>query len=136
MESCTAIIVLSLFIISFFCVSMPFPEKNPQNIELGLTGSGIPVQLTFSSGPLVNFMDCFMGEHTDILCTLKNECNILPVSFAFHKIANFNIVPDKGKIKPQAIQVLYVFFFFTPYFPSLQELRVVYIVLPPFLSSQ
>ncbi|KAJ6667657.1 hypothetical protein lerEdw1_016778 [Lerista edwardsae] len=84
--------------------NVPFPEKNPQKVELGLTGSGLPVKLTFSSGPLVNFMECFMGEHTDILCTLKNECSVLPVSFAFHKIANFNTVPEKGKIKPQAVQ--------------------------------
>ncbi|XP_066477404.1 cilia- and flagella-associated protein 47 [Tiliqua scincoides] len=83
---------------------LPTNEKNPQKVELGLTGSGLPVQLTFSSGPFVNFMECFMGEHTDILCTLKNECNILPVSFAFHKIPHFNIGPEKGKIKPQAVQ--------------------------------
>lgn len=121
---------------SFF-VSIPFTEKNPRKVELGLTGSGLPVKLSFSSGLLVNFMECFLSEQTDILCTLKNECKILPVSFAFHKIPHFNIDPPRGKIKPQAIQVQCILFLFVHTFISifLEKLSVVYMV-PSLLFSQ
>ncbi|XP_059580365.1 cilia- and flagella-associated protein 47 [Alligator mississippiensis] len=68
-------------------------------VELALTGSGLPVILTFSPGPVINFMDCFMGENTQILCTLKNVSESLPVTYSFRKIAHFRICPRKGKIK-------------------------------------
>ncbi|XP_061485684.1 cilia- and flagella-associated protein 47-like [Rhineura floridana] len=82
----------------------PANENNPHQVELGLTGSGLPVMLTFIPGPVVNFMECFMGEHTDVLCTLSNECDILPVTFVFRKIAHYNICPEKGKVKANSTQ--------------------------------
>lgn len=91
---------------------MLFTEKNRHQVELGLIGSGLPVILTFKPGPVVNFVECYMGEHTDIVCTLKNECDILPVSFAFRKIAHYNICPEKGKVKAKSTQVLSLYFSF------------------------
>ncbi|XP_028583251.2 cilia- and flagella-associated protein 47 isoform X2 [Podarcis muralis] len=82
----------------------PTDEKNRHQVELGLIGSGLPVILTFKPGPVINFVECYMGEHTDIVCTLKNECDILPVSFAFRKIAHYNICPEKGKVKAKSTQ--------------------------------
>ncbi|XP_060129517.1 cilia- and flagella-associated protein 47 isoform X2 [Zootoca vivipara] len=82
----------------------PTDEKNRHQVELALIGSGLPVILTFKPGPVVNFVECYMGEHTDIVCTLKNECDILPVSFAFRKIAHYNICPEKGKVKAKSTQ--------------------------------
>ncbi|XP_042314327.1 cilia- and flagella-associated protein 47 [Sceloporus undulatus] len=92
---------------------IPTKANNPHQIELGLRGSGLPVMLTFIPGPVVNFMECYMGEHTDIVCSLKNECGALPVSYIFRKIAHFNICPEKGKIKPKSTQD--VIFSFVPH---------------------
>ncbi|XP_015672831.1 cilia- and flagella-associated protein 47 [Protobothrops mucrosquamatus] len=74
-------------------------QGNPHCVELGLIGSGLPVMLTFTPGPVVSFKECYIGEHTDLVCTLQNESDGLPVTFVFHKIAHYNICPEKGKIK-------------------------------------
>lgn len=100
---------LSLEIMVYSFYFMSFPENSLHQVELALTGSGLPVMLTFSPGPAINFMECCVGEHTDIICTLKNECDILPVSFAFRKIAHYNICPEKGKVKAKSSQVMYLF---------------------------
>ncbi|EMP32673.1 Putative protein CXorf22 [Chelonia mydas] len=92
--------------------NIPIKETHPHHVELALTGSGLPVMLTFSPGPVVNFMDCFMGEHTEIMCTLKNESESLPVTYSFHKIAHFNICPEKGKVKEKCTKD--VMFSFAP----------------------
>ncbi|XP_035189456.1 cilia- and flagella-associated protein 47 [Oxyura jamaicensis] len=77
----------------------PITMNHPHHTELALKGSGIPVMLTFNPGPVIEFMDCFLGEQTQVLCTLKNESESLPVKFSFRKTAHFNISPEKGKIK-------------------------------------
>lgn len=74
-------------------------------MDLALTGSGLPVMLTFNPGPVINFLDCFMGEQTQVLCTLKNESESLPVTFSFRKTAHFNISPEKGKITKKSAKV-------------------------------
>ncbi|NWW49072.1 CFA47 protein, partial [Pedionomus torquatus] len=86
--------------------------NHPHHTELALTGSGLPVMLTFNPGPVIKFMDCFLGEKTQVLCTLKNESESLPVTFSFHKMANFNISPEKGKIKKKSAKD--VMFSFSP----------------------
>ncbi|NXG41302.1 CFA47 protein, partial [Psilopogon haemacephalus] len=86
--------------------------KHPRPTELALTGSGIPVTLTFNPGPVFKFTDCFLGEQTQILCTVKNESELLPVTFSFRKMAHFNISPEKGKIKAKSAQD--VIFSFSP----------------------
>ncbi|NXX86660.1 CFA47 protein, partial [Urocolius indicus] len=83
------------------------------NTELALKGSGLPVMLTFNPGPVVEFMDCFLGEKTQVLCTLKNESNSLPVTFSFRKTAHFSISPEKGKIKKKSEKD--VIFSFSPH---------------------
>ncbi|XP_009471735.1 PREDICTED: uncharacterized protein CXorf22 homolog [Nipponia nippon] len=85
----------------------------PHHMELALTGSGLPVMLTFSPGPVIKFMDCFLGEQTQVLCTLKNESEYLPVRFSFRKTAHFNISPEKGKIKKKSAKD--VIFSFSPH---------------------
>ncbi|KFQ17979.1 Uncharacterized protein CXorf22, partial [Merops nubicus] len=74
----------------------------PHHVELALTGSGLPVMLTFNPGPVIKFTGCFLGEQTQVLCTLKNESQSLPVTFSFQKTAYFNISPEKGKIKKKS----------------------------------
>ncbi|NXL50837.1 CFA47 protein, partial [Podilymbus podiceps] len=85
----------------------------PHHVELALTGSGLPVMLTFNPGPVIKFMDCFLGEETQVLCTLKNESEYLPVTFSFHKAAHFNISPEKGKLKKKSAKD--VMFSFSPH---------------------
>ncbi|KAM9245460.1 cilia- and flagella-associated protein 47 [Leptosomus discolor] len=87
--------------------------SHPHNVELALTGSGLPVMLTFNPGPVIKFTDCFCGEQTQVLCTLKNESKSLPVTFSFRKTAHFNISPEKGKIKKNSAKD--VTFTFSPH---------------------
>ncbi|NXG79839.1 CFA47 protein, partial [Baryphthengus martii] len=87
--------------------------NHPHHVELAMTGSGFPVMLTFNPGPVVKFMDCFLGEQTQVLCTLKNESEFLPVTFSFRKTAHFNISPEKGKVKEKSAKD--VIFSFSPH---------------------
>ncbi|NWQ76028.1 CFA47 protein, partial [Columbina picui] len=87
--------------------------NHPHHTELALTGSGLPVMLTVNPGPVIKFMDCFFGEQTQVLCTLKNESESLPVTFSFRKTAHFNISPEKGKIKKRSAKD--VIFSFSPH---------------------
>ncbi|NXN27699.1 CFA47 protein, partial [Nycticryphes semicollaris] len=87
--------------------------NHPHHMELALTGSGLPVMLTFNPGPVIKFMDCFLGEKTQVLCTLRNESESLPVTFCFRKTANFSISPEKGKIKKKSAKD--VIFSFSPH---------------------
>ncbi|KFP63270.1 Uncharacterized protein CXorf22, partial [Cariama cristata] len=87
-------------------------RNHPHHAELALTGSGLPVMLMFNPGPVIKFMDCFLGEQTQILCTLKNESECLPVTFSFRKTAHFNISPEKERIKKKSAKD--VIFSFSP----------------------
>ncbi|NXO49311.1 CFA47 protein, partial [Aramus guarauna] len=87
--------------------------NHPPHVELALTGSGLPVMLTFNPGPVIKFMDCFQGEQPQVLCTLKNESEYLSVTFSFRKTAHFNISPEKGKIKKKSVKD--VIFSFSPH---------------------
>ncbi|KAM9320035.1 LOW QUALITY PROTEIN: cilia- and flagella-associated protein 47 [Gastrophryne carolinensis] len=69
-------------------------------VELAVTGSALPVKLTFSPGTAYNFGECLIGERIDILCSLKNDSRLLPVVFSFHKISHFQISPANGQIEP------------------------------------
>ncbi|XP_072869917.1 cilia- and flagella-associated protein 47 [Chlorocebus sabaeus] len=69
-----------------------------QKMELALTGTGLPVLLQFDPGPVLNFKPCFMGERSEIQCIIKNQCELLPLTYHFEKTANFKIDPEKGEI--------------------------------------
>ncbi|RXM29158.1 Cilia- and flagella-associated protein 47 [Acipenser ruthenus] len=75
-------------------------DKKQNCVELALTGTGLPVDLTINPGPRFSFKECNMGECVDILCELQNNSLLLPVVFGFRKTANFNMSPSKGKINP------------------------------------
>ncbi|XP_064926546.1 cilia- and flagella-associated protein 47 isoform X1 [Columba livia] len=87
--------------------------NHSHHTELALTGSGLPVMLTVNPGPVIKFMDCSFGEQAQVLCTLKNESESLPVTFSFRKTAHFNISPEKGKIKKRSAKD--VIFSFSPH---------------------
>ncbi|XP_068919939.1 cilia- and flagella-associated protein 47 [Petaurus breviceps papuanus] len=82
-------------------------------VELALTGSGLPVLLSFVPGKILNFTPCFMGQRSEILCSIQNHSKTLPIAFSFHKVAHFKITPEKGKIDEESIQN--VLFSFVPH---------------------
>ncbi|KAL1766753.1 hypothetical protein HispidOSU_021279, partial [Sigmodon hispidus] len=81
-----------------------FPGNRLQKVELALTGSGLPVILRFDPGKALTFPPCFMGEHSDILCIVKNQSISLPVMYHFKKTAHFKMDPERGKIDEGCIQ--------------------------------
>ncbi|XP_021263655.1 cilia- and flagella-associated protein 47 isoform X2 [Numida meleagris] len=101
----------------------PSTKNRPHHTELALTGSALPVMLTFNPGPVIKFMDCFLGEQTQVLCTLKNESEFLPVKFSFRKTAHFNISPEKGKIEKSSTKEL--IFSFCPHQIGVFEVKQV-----------
>ncbi|XP_027731257.1 cilia- and flagella-associated protein 47 [Vombatus ursinus] len=82
-------------------------------VELALTGSGLPVLLSFVPGKVLHFTPCFMGQRSEILCSIQNHSKSLPVVFSFHKVAHFRTTPEKGKIHEESIQN--VLFSFVPH---------------------
>nr|XP_042125169.1 cilia- and flagella-associated protein 47 isoform X1 [Peromyscus maniculatus bairdii] len=75
-----------------------------QKVELALTGSGLPVILQFDPGKVLTFAPCSMGEHSDILCIVRNHSISLPVMYHFQKTAHFKMDPERGKIDEGCIQ--------------------------------
>ncbi|XP_035825915.1 cilia- and flagella-associated protein 47 [Aplysia californica] len=80
--------------------------------EVALTGTALPILLNISPAAKFDFGECPVGEHADILCTIKNESNILPALFEFRRIAHFTAHPPNGKILPGQTQD--VIFSFAP----------------------
>ncbi|NWV81447.1 CFA47 protein, partial [Dasyornis broadbenti] len=74
-------------------------RSHSRHVDLALMGSGLPVMVTFNPGPVINFKDCYLGEETQVLCTVKNESEFLPVSFSFRKTTHFSVSPERGKLK-------------------------------------
>ncbi|XP_063809558.1 cilia- and flagella-associated protein 47 isoform X2 [Pseudophryne corroboree] len=74
--------------------------QKKRHVELAVTASAFPVTLAFSPGTIYNFKECLIGERIDILCSLKNESQFLPVVYSFRKISHFHISPANGKLEP------------------------------------
>ncbi|NWZ81354.1 CFA47 protein, partial [Poecile atricapillus] len=70
-----------------------------RHVDLALMGSGFPVVLTFKPGRVIHFKDCYLGEQAQVVCTMRNESEFLPVTFSFRKTAHFNVSPERGKLK-------------------------------------
>ncbi|NXV04029.1 CFA47 protein, partial [Cettia cetti] len=80
------------------CLQELSGSRSP-HVDLAVMGSGFPVILTFKPGTVINFEDCYLGEQTQVVCTMKNESEFLPVTFSFRKAAHFNISPARGMLK-------------------------------------
>ncbi|NWR07370.1 CFA47 protein, partial [Paradoxornis webbianus] len=74
-------------------------RSHSRHVDLALMGSGFPVVLSFKPGRVINFKDCYLGEQTQVVCTMKNESEFLPVTFRFRKAAHFNVSPERGTLK-------------------------------------
>ena len=79
-------------------------------LEVALTGTALPVLISISPQTKYQFGDCPVGEHTDMLCTVHNNCNTLPVSYQFRRIAHFLAKPANGKIRPRESQEILLSF--------------------------
>lgn len=79
------------------------------NVELAVTGSGLPVSLVPSPSETFDFPTCAIGGRVDRLCVLKNLCPQLPINFRFSKLAHFTVKPSIGTISPGQCQVMLVF---------------------------
>ncbi|NXO38379.1 CFA47 protein, partial [Locustella ochotensis] len=77
-------------------------RSHSRHVDLALMGSGFPVILTFKPGTVINFKDCYLGEKTQAVCTIKNESEFLPVTFGFRKTAHFNVSPERGTLKKKS----------------------------------
>ena len=62
--------------------------------------TALPVLLSVNPIGEFNFGDCPLNERVDTLCSVTNNCNILPVNFQFRRIAHFRAHPASGKINP------------------------------------
>lgn len=68
--------------------------------EVAIVATALPVLLTVSPIGDFNFGDCPLNERVDTLCSISNQCSILPVSYQFRRIAHFRAHPSSGKIQP------------------------------------
>lgn len=68
-------------------------------------GSGYPVILNFKPGRVINFKDCYLGEQTEVVCTMKNESEFLPLMFRFRRAAHFKVSPERGTLKVKSEKV-------------------------------
>uniref|UniRef100_A0A7N4PXI9 Cilia and flagella associated protein 47 n=1 Tax=Sarcophilus harrisii TaxID=9305 RepID=A0A7N4PXI9_SARHA len=98
---------------SFLKVKEEKITESQHKVELAITGSGLPVLLSFDPGKVLKFEPCFMGQRSEILCSIQNHSKILPIEFSFHKAAHFKITPERGKIPEESNQN--VLFSFVPH---------------------
>lgn len=90
----------------FACFCLSDAGSHSRHVDLALMGSGFPVMLTFKPGTVIDFKECYLGEQTQVVCTVKNESEFLPVTFSFRKTAHFNISPERGKLKKKSEKVI------------------------------
>ncbi|XP_053397416.1 cilia- and flagella-associated protein 47-like isoform X4 [Mercenaria mercenaria] len=89
-----------------------FENSGDKVVEVALTGTALPVLLDISPASKYDFGEVPVGEHADILCTLKNSSDVLPITYQFRRIAHFIAHPPNGKIQPLDTQD--VIFSFAP----------------------
>lgn len=75
------------------------------NVELAVTGTGLPVVLVPHPSHDFDFGHCIEGQQVNLPCVLQNFCPLFPVKFRFRKLAHFSTEPSTGKIPPGQCQV-------------------------------
>ncbi|XP_056883896.1 cilia- and flagella-associated protein 47-like [Takifugu flavidus] len=74
------------------------------NVELAVTGTGLPVVLVPHPSHDFDFGHCIEGQQVNLPCVLQNFCPLFPVKFRFRKLAHFSTEPSTGKIPPGQCQ--------------------------------
>ncbi|XP_055888207.1 cilia and flagella-associated protein 47-like isoform X1 [Biomphalaria glabrata] len=80
------------------------------HLEVALTGTALPVLMNISPSVKYDFGECPVGEHADVLCTIRNESKFLPALFEFRRVAHFSSHPPNGKIFPGQTQDVIISF--------------------------
>lgn len=107
------ILLIFLVMLTYFCsYTCFFHLPDDKMVEVALTGTALPVLLDISPASKYDFGEVPVGEHADILCTLKNSSDVLPITYQFRRIAHFIAHPPNGKIQPLGTQD--VIFSFAP----------------------
>eukprot|EP00940_MAST-03C_sp_MAST-3C-sp2_P001239 g1239.t1 len=60
-----------------------------QQIDFEMCGQASFPSVQVSPRGLINFYDCSVGDHRDVVLTLKNLCETMPASLSFDKVAHF-----------------------------------------------
>eukprot|EP00002_Diphylleia_rotans_P025649 TRINITY_DN5079_c0_g1_i5.p1 TRINITY_DN5079_c0_g1~~TRINITY_DN5079_c0_g1_i5.p1 ORF type:complete len:2913 (-),score=444.38 TRINITY_DN5079_c0_g1_i5:284-9022(-) len=79
--------------------------ETDQKIEVDVTGKALRPSLSCSE-KMFRFGDCPVYDHLDIMFSIKNDSEELPVDFSIPKAAHFHINPTKGKLLPLQSQNL------------------------------
>ncbi|XP_021363645.1 cilia- and flagella-associated protein 47-like isoform X2 [Mizuhopecten yessoensis] len=95
-----------------FSAKSPTKYADGSFVEVALTGTALPVLLSVMPSLKYDFGECPIGEHADVLCTIKNESTDLATTFQFRRVAHFSTHPPSGKIPPNQSQD--VIFSFSP----------------------
>ena len=68
-------------------------------MEIAVSGTAIPVDISVDPGTKFLFGDCSVGEHVDALCSIKNNSSLLPITFTTKPLAHFHPKPCKALLK-------------------------------------
>ena len=68
--------------------------------EVAIVATALPVLLAVNPIGEFNFGECPLNERVDAMCTITNQCSILPANYHFRRIAHFRAQPSSGKINP------------------------------------
>jgi len=95
--------IILYYIILYYIGTIVF-NFTDVHAELAIVATALPVLLTVSPDSVFNFGDCPLNDRVDTMCTIMNQCNILPVTYQFRRIAHFRAHPSSGKINPGETQ--------------------------------
>lgn len=84
---------------AFVVTAMVESQESKQRLIVALNGKAVAPNLQVSEKEL-DFGNCPVHERRDISVTLSNKSALLPVSYAFNKIAHFSCAPVRGKLLP------------------------------------
>ena len=71
-------------------------------LEIAVSGTAVPVDITVNPGAKFLFGECNVGDHVDALCSVTNNSPLLPTSFSTKPLAHFHPKPYKAVIKPSS----------------------------------
>eukprot|EP00002_Diphylleia_rotans_P030530 TRINITY_DN6284_c0_g1_i1.p1 TRINITY_DN6284_c0_g1~~TRINITY_DN6284_c0_g1_i1.p1 ORF type:complete len:2909 (+),score=517.05 TRINITY_DN6284_c0_g1_i1:178-8904(+) len=80
-----------------------------QKIESAISGKGFKAKVSCNERTF-RFGECPLYDHLDIMFTLKNESDELPVDFVMSRIANFHMRPSQGRLLPLQSQNIIISF--------------------------
>lgn len=68
-------------------------------LEIAVSGTALPVDITVNPGSKFLFGECIVGEHVDALCSITNNSTLLPTTFTTKPLAHFHPKPCRAVLK-------------------------------------